>query len=89
MDPSVVDALFSHGLMGVEIPAKYGGTDSNFGSSIVVIEELSKVDAGVSVFCDIQNTLINTMLMNLGTEKQKDKYLTRFATDTVSLYTGI
>jgi len=72
--------------MGVEIPSKYGGTGANFGSAIVVIEELAKVDAGVSVFCDIQNTLINTMLMNLGTEKQKDKYLPRFATDTVRTY---
>lgn len=69
--------------MGVEIPAEYGGTESSFGSSIVVIEELAKVDAGISVMCDIQNTLINTLIMKLGTAEQKQKYLPRLATDTV------
>ena len=70
--------------MGVEIPMKYGGTGSTFGAAVVVIEELAKVDPGVSVFCDIQNTLINTLIFELGTNKQKDTYLTRLANDTVS-----
>lgn len=70
--------------MGVEIPSEYGGTEASFGSSIVVIEELAKVDAGISVMVDIQNTLINTLIMKLGTTEQKSKYLPRLATDTVS-----
>ncbi len=70
--------------MGIEIPAEYGGTGSTFGSSVVVIEELAKVDTGISVCCDVQNTLINTLILKLGTEKQKQKYLTRLAKDTVS-----
>lgn len=69
--------------MGVEIPAEYGGTGSTFGSAIVVIEELAKVDPGTSVFCDIQNTLINTLIGHLGTTEQKQKYLPMLATSTV------
>lgn len=69
--------------MGVEIPSEYGGSEASFGSSIQVIEELAKVDPGISVMVDIQNTLINTLIMNLGTEAQKKKYLPMLATDTV------
>ena len=71
-------------LMGIEIDPEYGGTGSTFFSSILVIEELAKVDASVAVLCDIQNTLINTLLSNLGTPQQKEQYLSRLSTDTVS-----
>uniref|UniRef100_A0A671LH61 Short/branched chain specific acyl-CoA dehydrogenase, mitochondrial n=1 Tax=Sinocyclocheilus anshuiensis TaxID=1608454 RepID=A0A671LH61_9TELE len=86
MDADVISALFEQGLMGIEIGAEYGGTGSSFFSSILVIEELAKVDPSVSVLCDIQNTLINTLLMNLGTEEQKQLYLPRLASDTVGSF---
>lgn len=44
--------------MGIEIDPKYGGTGASFFSSVLVIEELAKVDPSVSVFCDVQNTLV-------------------------------
>lgn len=72
--------------MGIEIPLQYGGTGSTFGSSVVVIEELAKVDTGISVCVDVQNTLINTLIAQLGTQKQKEKYLTRLAKDTVRYF---
>eukprot|EP00061_Rhincodon_typus_P012575 g38396.t1 len=68
-------------LMGIEIEEQYGGPESTFFSSILVIEELAKVDPSVAVVCDIQNTLINTLLRKRGTEDQKRKYLPRLATD--------
>ncbi|KAL1264911.1 hypothetical protein QQF64_005266 [Cirrhinus molitorella] len=86
MDADVISALFQQGLMGIEIGAEYGGTGSSFFSSILVIEELAKVDPSVSVLCDIQNTLINTLLMNLGTDEQKQRYLPRLASDTVGSF---
>ena len=69
--------------MGVEIDSSYGGTGSTFFSSILTVEELAKVDPAVSVFADIQNTLVNTLIMKLGTEEQKLKYLPRLAQDMV------
>lgn len=69
--------------MGVEIPTEFGGSGSTFGSSIVLIEELAKVDPGISVLVDIQNTLINTLIRDLGTPEQKAKYLPMLATNTV------
>ncbi|KAF4084729.1 hypothetical protein AMELA_G00109260 [Ameiurus melas] len=83
MEPEVIRSLFEQGLMGIEINPKYGGTGSSFFSSILVIEELAKVDPSISVLCDIQNTLINTLMVKLGTEEQKEKYLPRLASDMV------
>ncbi len=71
-------------LMGIEIDPEYGGTGSTFFSSILVIEELAKVDPSVAVLCDIQNTLINTLVAKLGTPAQKEQYLSRLSTDMVS-----
>nr|XP_057918140.1 short/branched chain specific acyl-CoA dehydrogenase, mitochondrial [Doryrhamphus excisus] len=86
MDGEVIKSLFEQGLMGIEIDAEYGGTGSTFFSSILVIEELAKVDPSVAVLCDIQNTLINTLLEQLGTPAQKEKYLSRLSTDMVGSF---
>ncbi|XP_041065560.1 short/branched chain specific acyl-CoA dehydrogenase, mitochondrial isoform X2 [Carcharodon carcharias] len=86
MDESVIAGLFEQGWMGIEIEEQYGGPESTFFSSILVIEELAKVDPSVAVLCDIQNTLINTLLRKCGTEDQKRKYLPRLAIDTVGSF---
>ena len=71
--------------MGIEIPDEYGGTEASFMSAILVVEELAKIDPSVSVFCDVQNTLVNTMIIKLGNEAQKQEHLTKLATNMVSL----
>lgn len=69
--------------MGIEIPSSYGGSNSTFFSSILVVEELAKVDGSVSVMCDIQNTLLNTLIMQYGSEHLKSTYLPKMASNTV------
>nr|CAD7590064.1 unnamed protein product [Timema genevievae] len=82
LDPEVVQALFDNGLMGIEIGTEYGGTGFTFFSSILVVEELSKVDPSVSLYVDIHNTLVNALIMKIGTPEQKQRYLPRLAQDT-------
>ncbi|XP_036754773.2 short/branched chain specific acyl-CoA dehydrogenase, mitochondrial isoform X2 [Manis pentadactyla] len=86
MEKSVIQGLFQQGLMGIEIDPKYGGTGASFFSSILVIEELAKVDASVALLCDIQNTVINTLIRKHGTEEQKATYLTKLATKKVGSF---
>ncbi|KAI9546814.1 hypothetical protein NQZ68_022759 [Dissostichus eleginoides] len=86
MDQEVLTSLFEQGLMGIEIDPEYNGTGSTFFSSILVIEELAKVDPSVAVLCDIQNTLINTLFSNLGTAAQKEHYLSRLSTDMIGSF---
>lgn len=86
IDASVYQKLFENGLMGIEIPTEYGGTGSNFMSTILTIEEISKVDAAVTVPIDIQNTLTNSLILKFGSEEQKRKYLPRLAQNSISSF---
>ena len=86
LEQSVIDECFEMGLMGVEIPEKYDGAGGTFMMSIVSIEQLSRVDASVGVFMDVQNTLVNNAFLNFGSENIKDKYLAQLATKKVGAY---
>lgn len=75
LDPTVIKTLFDNGLMGIETPSEYGGSDCNFMTSMLVVEELSKVDPSVAAYVDIHNTLVNNLMMKVGNAEQKAKYL--------------
>lgn len=75
LDPSVIKLLFDNGLMGIQTPSEYGGSECNFMTSMLVVEELSKVDASVGAYVDIHNTLVNNLLLKVGNDEQKSKYL--------------
>lgn len=78
---SVINALFDNGFMAIEIDEKYGGPGLNFMSTILTVEEISKVDPSVAILVDIQNTLIVALIKKLGTAEQKEKYLPGFVKD--------
>lgn len=86
MDKEIISACFEQGFMGIEVPAEYGGTGASFSSAILVIEALATVDPSVSVFVDVQNTLVNNAILRWATEEQKHKYFPRLTTDTVASY---
>lgn len=86
MDPQIVKQLFEMGLMGIEIPEKFGGSGSSFFTAILAVESLAKVDPSVSVLCDVQNTLVNNIFMRWGSEQQKEKYLPLLASEKVGSY---
>ncbi|XP_039965631.1 short/branched chain specific acyl-CoA dehydrogenase, mitochondrial [Bactrocera neohumeralis] len=78
-DPSVVQAVFENGLMGIEVDPDLGGSGCNFLTTILVVEELSKVDPAVAALVDIHNTLVVSLMMKVGSEEQKKKYLPKLA----------
>ena len=84
LDPAIIKQCFDLGLMGIETPEEYGGAAANFFTAILAVEELSRVDASVGVFVDVQNTLVNNAFIRWGTPEQKKKYLTKLAADSVS-----
>jgi short/branched chain acyl-CoA dehydrogenase len=86
MSKDLIESFFELGIMGVEIPEQYGGAGSTFFNAVLVVEELSHVDASCAVLVDVQNTLVNNALVRWGNEDQKSKYLKRLATDTVGAY---
>ncbi len=86
LDKDLIAQVFELGLMGIEIPEKWGGAGSSFFTSVLVVEELSRVDPSVGVFVDVQNTLVNNCIMRYGAEDLKARYLARMATDLVGSY---
>ncbi|KOB78559.1 Acyl-coenzyme A dehydrogenase, partial [Operophtera brumata] len=81
IDDGIRQMLFDNGLMGIETPAEYSGSGCGFLTMMLVVEELSRVDPAVAAYVDIHNTLVNSLFMKLGTEEQKQKYLTKLCTE--------
>ncbi len=78
--------LFELGVMGIEIPASYGGAGSSFFMSILAIEEFARVDPAVATCVDVQNTLVNNALVRWLNLEQKAQFFPRLATATVGAY---
>lgn len=86
MDPELLPQLFEMGLMGIEIPEEFGGTGADFFTSILIVEELSRIDPSVAVLVDVQNTLVINALLRWADDDQRSRYLPRLASDTVGAY---
>ena len=86
MRPEIIQNAFELGLMGIEVPLEYEGSVGTFFMACLAIEELARVDPSVSVCVDVNNTLVCNAFINYGQEAQKQKYLTRLATDTLGAY---
>ncbi|WP_158996413.1 acyl-CoA dehydrogenase [Mucilaginibacter sp. L196] len=63
------------GFMGLMTSEQYGGSGMDAISYVLVMEELSKVDASASVVISVNNSLVCYGLERFGTEEQKQKYL--------------
>jgi alkylation response protein AidB-like acyl-CoA dehydrogenase len=68
------------GFMGIMVDPKYGGSGMDAISYVLIMEELSKVDASASVIVSVNNSLVCYGLEAYGNEDQKQKYLTKLAT---------
>ncbi len=86
LDPAVTRQCFELGLMGIETPEEFGGAGGSFFQAILAVEELSRVDASVGVFVDVQNTLVNNAINRWGNAEQKRKYLPQLASEKVGAY---
>ncbi|HCP46444.1 MAG TPA: acyl-CoA dehydrogenase [Deltaproteobacteria bacterium] len=86
IEPSLLPMFFEMGLMGIEIPEEYGGAGGNFFMAIQCVEEAAVVDPSVSVFIDVQNTLVINAIRRWGNDEQQARYLPRLARDLVGAY---
>ncbi|MFG6685680.1 acyl-CoA dehydrogenase [Mariniflexile sp. HNIBRBA6329] len=68
------------GFLGIMVDPKYGGSGMDAISYVLIMEELSKIDASASVIVSVNNSLVCYGLEAFGTEEQKQKYLTKLAT---------
>jgi len=86
MAKDLIASFFELGIMGIEIPDQFGGAGASFFTAVLIVEELSHVDASCGVLVDVQNTLVNNAIIRWGNDDQKSKYLPMLSADTVGAY---
>jgi alkylation response protein AidB-like acyl-CoA dehydrogenase len=67
------------GFMGMMVRPEYGGAGMDTVSYVLAMEEISKIDASVSVCMSVNNSLVCYGLQEFGTEEQKQNYLVPLA----------
>jgi len=69
------ERLAELGLMGVCVPEEYGGAGADFLSYILVLEELSRADAGVGVTVAVHTSAATLPILAYGTDEQKSRFV--------------
>ena len=67
------------GLMGVCVPEELGGAGADFLSYILVLEELSRADAGVGVTVAVHTSAATLPIVAFGTEEQRQRFVPQLA----------
>ena len=70
-----IKKLAELGLLGIFVPEKYGGSEFDFVSLAIAIEEISRACASTGVIVAVNNSLTAYPILQFGTEEQKQKYL--------------
>jgi alkylation response protein AidB-like acyl-CoA dehydrogenase len=70
-----IEKLADLGFMGMMVKPEYGGSGLDTMSYVIAMEEISKVDASVSVCMSVNNSLVCYGLQEYANEEQKQTYL--------------
>ena len=70
-----IRAMGAMGLMGIEVPEKYGGAGADTLAYALALEEISKVDGAHGTIMSANNSLFCDPLVKFGTDAQKEKFL--------------
>jgi alkylation response protein AidB-like acyl-CoA dehydrogenase len=63
------------GLMGVCVPEELGGAGADFLSYILVLEEISRADAGVGVTVAVHTSACTLPILAFGTDEQRERFV--------------
>ncbi len=67
------------GLLGLPFPEKYGGSDGDYTSQVITLEEIARVSGSMAIVLDAHTSLCCEPIYLFGTEEQKQKYLVPLA----------
>ncbi|MBI3500211.1 MAG: acyl-CoA dehydrogenase family protein [Bacteroidetes bacterium] len=67
------------GLMGVLVPAEYGGAGFGYMEYVTVISEIAKICGSIGLSVAAHNSLCTGHILQFGNEEQKKKYLPKLA----------
>lgn len=75
MNPAVLPRMAELGILGINIPVRYGGQGFDYITLGLVCEELERVDTTLRVVMSVHMGLNSMALLQWGTEEQKQKFL--------------
>src|SRR5438045_5112531 len=61
--------------MGACVPEEYGGAGADFLSYVLVLEELSRADAGVGVTVAVHTSAVTLPILAFGTDEQRSRFV--------------
>jgi alkylation response protein AidB-like acyl-CoA dehydrogenase len=73
----IVPRLAELGLLGIKIPEEYGGSGLDMLAYAVCVEEIARVDGSLALTVASHNGLGTGHVLAVGTEEQKQRYLSR------------
>jgi acyl-CoA dehydrogenase family member 9 len=82
----VIKKLFDLGVMGMTIPAEHGGLGLGITSYNRVLERIGRTCASTAVVVSAHQSIGCKAIMLFGTEEQKQKWLPKLASDTLSAF---
>ena len=74
-----IRTLGENGLMGIEVPAEYGGAGMDPVSYVLAMVEIAAADAAHSTIVSVNNSLFCNGILTHGSEAQKQKYVRAIA----------
>src|SRR5258708_4094049 len=75
MNPKVLPRMAELGILGINIPVRYGGQGYDYLTLALACEELERVDTHLRVIMSVHLGLNSMALLQWGTEEQKQKFL--------------
>jgi len=79
----VLTKLGELGLMGVCVPEELGGAGADFLSYVLVLEELSRADAGVGVTVAVHTSAATLPIVAFGSDEQRQRFVPPLASGSV------
>lgn len=78
-DPAIFREMGRMGLLGVTLPAEYGGLGASYVAYGLIAREVERVDSGYRSMMSVQSSLVIYPIYAYGSEEQRRKYLPKLA----------
>ena len=75
VNPDILPRMAELGILGINIPVRYGGQGFDYLTLALVCEELERVDTSLRVIMSVHMGLNSMALLQWGTEEQKQRFL--------------
>jgi alkylation response protein AidB-like acyl-CoA dehydrogenase len=79
----ILSKLADLGILGMTVPAQYGGIKTDMLSLVLALEELGRVSPSVAVIVSVHCSLFCYSILKFGSEEQKKKYLPQAASGKI------